>query len=143
MSGGGGGYNANPQKMRETAQYLLSLAERPKQIREETRARYKDFEGWNGRPGAVADSFYEQTQPEQEKMIKSLTEPSGIDDAMHGAVSATLTTADSIDGAKGFADDLVKDAKAKAESVLNGDESDGDDSGYESGDSDHTGGGKH
>lgn len=136
----GGTYDANSEKMRRAARELLRLAERPAQIRREFRERSADFEGWNGQADAKEDSFYEKTQPEWKKTIDSLSEQTGIEDAVHGGVYATLVTADSIDGTQGFADDLVETAKSKASSLLDGDSD--DDSGYE-GDDDVTGGGKH
>ncbi|MFE3885907.1 hypothetical protein ACFXPQ_23880 [Streptomyces lydicus] len=146
---GDGTFHPDLPAMRKAAEALHDLAEFPKKMHEEFVTHAAAYDGWNGQPGSEdTDQFYEQTQPEWQKAKK---QPIGLltsfEQVFPAAAAAVLETVNSIQGAKGFADDIINDAKSKTKVHGNPDGYDsGDDSGYDSGyDSgdEHTGGGKH
>lgn len=139
---GDGTFHPDLPAMRKAAEALHDLAEFPQKMHEEFVAHAADYDGWNGQPGSEGtDQFYEQTQPEWQKAKK---QPIGLltsfEQVFPAAAAAVLETVNSIQGTKGFADDLISDAKSRTK--VHGNPDDGDDGGDGSGD-EHTGGGKH
>lgn len=133
-------YDVDVNKALGALSALDGLEEQGRALKEEYLGDNARYRGWNG-DAEHPDDYYRNTQPDDEKTVRSLSETlDAFPQAILAAKAALLASLGSIKGVHADVHDKIEKQKRIAEQKSKDYES--DDSGDASGD-DESGGGKH